>query len=92
MVQYLDTLTPADVASAISTQAEDPYEGVWGTEIPTAEPVGLERFMVQQDKIFVVVAVVLLIWFGLLLFLFRTDRRLAALEAQLDSRSAEPSL
>lgn len=58
------------------------------TEIPVAEPQGLERYMVQQDKLYVVLAVVLLIWFGLLFFLYRTDRRLARIERELHSGDA----
>jgi CcmD family protein len=90
----LDTLAETGVGGAISTQeATDPYEEVWAqSEIPTAEPLGLERYMVQQDKLYVVVAVVLLIWFGLLLFLFRTDRRLARLERDLDAAGPAPDV
>ncbi len=92
--QSPDTLTQADAEAAISTEGaqNDVYSDVWGqTEMPQAEPLGLERYMVEQDKLFVVVAVVLIIWFGLLLFLFRTDRRLAHLEQRLDAENpAEP--
>lgn len=66
------------------------YDSVWaGTEIPDAPPVGLETVMLQQDKLYVVLAVVLIIWFGVLFFLFRTDRRLARLEKDLDARVPE---
>ena len=49
---------------------------------------GIERVMLAQDKLPVVLAVVLVIWFGLLLLLFRTDRRLAHIERQLGERDA----
>ena len=63
------------------------YDSVWaGTEMPEAAPVGLESVMLQQDKLYVVLAVVLIIWFGILFFLFRTDRRLAALEQAVGTR------
>ncbi|MDX1530339.1 MAG: CcmD family protein [Rhodothermales bacterium] len=68
------------------------YDSVWaGTPaaLPEAPPVGLEVVMLQQDKLYVVLAVVLLIWFGLLFFLFRTDRRLARLEREVESRVPE---
>lgn len=91
----LDTLSAADAAGAIyvapdsldpsqrpRAQTETPSSG-----IPSAEPVGLERQMVQADKLYVVLAVVLVIWAGLLLFLFRTDRRLARLERDLPPTS-----
>ncbi len=47
-------------------------------------PEGIERAMLAEDKLPVVLAVVLVIWFGLLLLLFRTDRRLARIERELD--------
>jgi CcmD family protein len=82
----LDSLPPQDVEGAIQTAPPDePFAETWpSTEIPTAPPDRLEQFMVQQDKLFVVVAVVLVIWFGLLFFLFRTDRRLARIERRLN--------
>lgn len=46
-------------------------------------PEGIERAMLAEDKLPVVLAVVLVIWFGLLLLLFRTDRRLARVEQAL---------
>ena len=73
-------ITPID-----STAAGDAvYDSVWaGSALPEAPPVGLEVIMLQNDKLWVVLAVVLIIWFGLLFFLFRTDRRLARLEKDL---------
>ncbi len=60
------------------------YDSVWaGSALPEAPPVGLETVMLQHDKLYVVLAVVLIIWFGLLFFLFRTDRRLARIERDL---------
>ena len=48
-------------------------------------PEGIERVMLADDKLPVVLAVVLVIWLGLLLFLFLTDRRLARIERDLRS-------
>jgi CcmD family protein len=79
---------PAPPDTALAPGALRPETAT--TEIPTAPPVGLERQMVQHDKLFVVVAVVLVIWLGLLLFLFRTDRRLARVERDLRT-SADPT-
>jgi len=63
------------------------YHSVWpGSAIPEAPPVGLATVMLQHDKLYVVLAVVLIIWFGLLFFLFRTDRRLARIERDLAER------
>ena len=50
---------------------------------------GLEAVMLSNDKLYVVLVVVLIIWFGLLFFLFRTDRRLARLERTLEERIPE---
>ena len=49
----------------------------------TRPPEGIERVMLAEDKLPVVLAVVLLIWLGLLLLLFRTERRLARVEKAL---------
>jgi hypothetical protein len=54
-------------------------------QVASAAPVeGIERVMLAQDKLPVVLAVVLLVWAGVLFVLFRTDRRLAHVERQLD--------
>ena len=53
----------------------------------TAQPQGIERVMLAEDKLPVVLAVVLIVWLGVLLLLFRTDRRLARIERELDDRS-----
>lgn len=77
-------ITPTDSTEAPGTAV---YDSVWaGSDLPTAPPVGLETVMLQHDKLYVVLAVVLIIWFGLLFFLFRTDRRLARLERDLAER------
>ena len=53
----------------------------------TEQPAqGIERVMLAQDKLPVVLAVVLVIWLGIALLLLRTDRRLSRIERQLDSR------
>jgi CcmD family protein len=85
----IPSYSEADAAAAIQVaQQEDVYGETWGqTEIPRAEPVGLERYMVEQDKLYVVVAVVLIIWLGLAFFLLRTDRRIARLEDRLDQQA-----
>lgn len=68
------------------------YDSIWAdsgsTALPTQEPEPLERAMMADGKIYVVLAVVLIIWLGLLLYLFRTDRRLNRLEARLDEAAA----
>ena len=51
---------------------------------------GLEQVMLSQDKLYVVLAVVLVVWAGILFLLIRTDRRLARVERELDGRDAPP--
>jgi len=61
------------------------YDSTW-TERPEAQaPEGLDRIMGTDGKIYVVLAVVLLIWFGLLAVLVRTDRKIDRLERELDA-------
>lgn len=52
----------------------------------TAQPEGIERVMLADDKMPVVLAVVLIVWLGILALLVRTDRRLARIERDLDAR------
>ena len=61
------------------------YDSAWtSTEIPSKEAQGFEQLMVGGGKIYVVLAVVLIIWIGLLAFLFSTDRRIRSLERDAD--------
>lgn len=58
-------------------------------EIPeTAQETGFDAMLLADGKILAVLAVVLIIWFGLLYFIFRTDRKLARLERTLAERDA----
>jgi CcmD family protein len=78
--------TPLDTTSSAGTAV---YDSVWAGSLPEAPPVGLETVMLQQDKLYVVLAVVLIIWFGMLFFLFRNDLRLKRLEKELDAAAPE---
>jgi hypothetical protein len=75
------TITPLYSESAPVAQ----QDAVATIDVPTKEPQGIERTMLAQDKIYVVLAVVLIIWFGIVALLYRTDRRIAALEADLEA-------
>lgn len=61
----------------------DPSAAQATTEQPAE---GIERVMLAEDKLPVVLAVVMVVWLGVALLLFRTDRRLARLERRLDER------
>ena len=45
---------------------------------------GIERVMLAEDKLPVVLAVVLVVWLGIAFLRLRTERRLARIERQLD--------
>jgi hypothetical protein len=47
------------------------------------ESEGFEATMLSEDKLYVVLAVVLVIWFGIVAMLYRNDRKIAALEKRL---------
>lgn len=67
-----------------------PYDTVWaGQEVPEQQPTDMERVMLAQDKLYVVLAVVLIIWIGLIAFIYRTDRRISELERKVDERIPE---
>lgn len=69
------------------------YDSTWTeAQIPEQPPLGTERFMLAQDKLFVVLAVVLVIWFGIAYFIHRTDRKLMALENAAAERTEGESI
>ena len=49
---------------------------------------GSERAMLSENKLPVVLAVVLVVWAALMLLALRTDRRLARVERALDSHDS----
>ncbi|GEM_PF-1685447 len=82
-----DAPTPRPVQERPDTASA--YDSTW-TEQPVAQaPEGLDRIMGQGGKIYVVLAVVLLIWIGLVTVLFRTDRKIDRLERRLDRHISE---
>lgn len=82
MIVYYYTFQDTTDTTQASPSAT-PYDTIWGTpEVPTQEPPPLERVMLAEDKLYVVLAVVLIIWLGLLFVLFRTNRRIRRLEQE----------
>ncbi len=73
--------TALDTLSA----ARDTVIALLDTDAAQQAPQGIERVMLASDKLPVVLVVVLLIWFGLLFLLFRTDRRITRIERELNS-------
>jgi CcmD family protein len=79
--QAVDTLRTAGQPSA--------YDSVWASSLPSKPPTPLEAIMLSHDKIFVVLAVVLIIWLGISIFVLRTDKKLDALERLVEDRISE---
>ncbi len=74
--------TLADTTRAAASTA---YDSIWtNPDAPVQAASRLDQVMLAQDKLYVVLAVVLVIWFGLVLFILRTDRKLSRLERTLD--------
>ena len=62
------------------------YDSIWGGNVPTQTSGPIEQVMLSDDKIFVVLGVVLLIWIGISIFVLRTDRRIDSLERTVFER------
>ena len=50
----------------------------------------MEQVMLADDKIFVVLAVVLIIWAGIVVLLLRNDKRLRDVERSVEERIPDP--
>ena len=82
-------MMPFYIAFAIS-QASSVYDSALAMLNTLIQAVSnLDQVMLSEDKLFVVLAVALLIWFGLIFFIFRTDRKLDRLERTLKERIAQ---
>ena len=78
MQAVLDTLSTAhDTTIAL-------FDTAAAQAFATQPHQGLDRIMLAEDKLPVVLTVVLLIWLGLLLLLFRTNRRISRIERELN--------
>ncbi len=72
------------VYDTVAAQAsEDAAAGASATGVQAASPS--ERVMLAENKLPVVLAVVLIVWAALMLLALRTDRRLARIERTLDA-------
>lgn len=80
MITFLQDSTATGVGETTA------YDSVWAhTSVPVQQPTGIEQVMLSEDKLYVVLAVVLIIWFGIVYFLFRTDRKIAQLERSVEN-------
>lgn len=82
------SFTSQDAQEAQTAQdASTAYDSVWaGSDIPTQELSGLEQVMLSNDKLFVVLAVVLIIWIGIVMLLLRNDARLKSVERTMEEQ------
>ena len=93
-VMTIHPLRPSD-PPALRPEQERPdttaaYDSTWAEQSEEPPPPeGLDRIMGQDGKIYVVLAVVLLIWIGVVALLFRTDRRIERLERRIDRSISE---
>ncbi len=53
-----------------------------GVYLAVAIQEALDSVMLANDKLFVVLAVVLIIWAGIVVYIFKVDRRLVRLEKE----------
>lgn len=76
-----DTTTAANGAQTTA------YDSVWAeTSMPVQQSAGIERQLLKEDKLYAVLAVVLIIWLGIAFFIIRTDRRIDRLEREVDKQ------
>lgn len=67
-----------------------PYDSIWiGSEMPVQQREGIETVMLAEDKLYVVLAVVVIIWLGIIFFIYRTDRKIERLERRIGERIPE---
>lgn len=63
------------------------YDSLWaGSEVPTQALSGMEQVMLSNDKLYVVLAVVLIIWIGIVILLLRNDARLKSVERTMEEQ------
>lgn len=77
-------IVPYTIADTTGADASTAYDSIW-TAQAEAQPAAstLERTMLADDKLGVVVVVLSIIWLGLLVYVWRTDAKLARLEQAL---------
>lgn len=77
-------IVPYTIADTTGADASTAYDSIW-TAQAVAQPAAstLERTMLADDKLGVVVVVLSIIWLGLLVYVWRTDAKLARLEQAL---------
>ena len=81
-----ELMQPAELIQEVQ-DASTAYDSLWaGASIPTQDLSGLEQVMLTHDKLYVVLAVVLIIWIGIVILLLRNDARLASVERIMEEQ------
>lgn len=65
------------------------YSDQWGAMEHMEEASAFVQMMASNDLIFVVLGVSLIIWFVLLFFMIRVDRKVTRLEKDINSKNEE---
>ncbi len=87
MAYFSKIIQDATIQDRAAEAVATAYDSVWaGGNIPTQDLSRLEQIMLSNDKLFVVLAVVLIIWFGIVVLLLRNDRRLKEVERSVEER------
>ncbi len=83
------TVYPVTAQDSVALQGgQTAYDSLWAAQ-EIAATSAFERTMLAEDKLYVVLAVVLIIWFGILIVLFRNERRIKQLEQRVDALPLE---
>jgi hypothetical protein len=80
-LDYIQEPTTSDVDTLTRS-----YSDQWGAMEQMEEASAFVQMMASNDLIFVVLGVSLIIWFILLFFMVRVDRKVSKLEEEINSK------
>lgn len=82
---------PEDTTAVVDTLSSS-YGNKWAGAESADQAGSLIATMASHDLIFIVLGVSLIIWFVLLFFIIRTDRKVSKLEESLKQESTQKTL
>jgi hypothetical protein len=83
----IKSILKADFPLQEAQDASTAYDSVWaGGDVPTQALSNMEQVMLAHDKLYVVLAVVLIIWIGIVILLLRNDARLKSVERTIEEQ------
>lgn len=90
MINYVFTSLAQEDSAAVVDTLTSTYSGKWaGAE--AADQSAVIGLLASHDLIFVVLGVSLIIWFVLLFYIIRTDRKVSRLEESIKQQSTDSS-